>query len=212
MRKALAIDLDGTLLDTNTFRDYLSYCGQAATHSFRIDIAFKILWWVSLRKLRLISHSRMKQILLSSTTTFFHQKGLLDNFVEQELLHVNHKAQQLMEPYRNRGYLLILVTAAPDLYAHPIAENLHIDLCCATPLPSEVVIGKWKENVGEEKVNALKRLLKVHGAELEVVITDHEDDLPLIRYNKEGRNCLVNPAETTLKVLAKEENLNWEKV
>ena len=61
MRKALAIDLDGTLLSTNTFRDYLSYCGSAALHNFQFDICFSILWWVVLRKLRFVSHSRMKQ-------------------------------------------------------------------------------------------------------------------------------------------------------
>lgn len=202
MRKALAIDLDGTLLSTNSFQDYLSYCGHAAVHTFRFDIALCIVFWVSLRKLRFIRHSTMKRHLLNRTATFMQHKERLDLFVERELISINHHAQQLMEQYRNRGYLFILSTAAPGVYAHPIAENLHIDLCCATLLPSEVVIGQWHENVGEQKVEALRRMLQVHKAELEVVITDHYDDLPLLNYN-EGNNFVVAPSSKTKQMLEK---------
>jgi len=210
LRRAVAIDLDGTLLSTNTFRDYLSFCGREAKHRFRLGLCLKICWWVLLRKVRLITHSRMKQVLLSATAPFMQRHGRLDNFVEQELLLLNRTAQQVMEPYRNRGHLLILCTAAPDLYARPIAENLHLDLCCATLLPSEVVIGQWHENVGEEKVASLRRLLQVHKAQLEVVITDHHDDLPLLRHNAAGRNILIAPSPATLQLLQKAEGITFE--
>lgn len=210
MRKALAIDLDGTLLSTNTFRDYLSYCGSAALHHFRFGICLSILWWVILRKLRLISHSRMKEVLLDRTAAFMTQQGRLDNFVEKEMTYLDTRVQQIMEPYRNRGYLLILSTAAPAFYAHSIAEFLHIDLCCGTPLPSEVVIGKWQECVGEHKVVALTRLLQVHKAELDVVITDHSDDLPLLNYNTSGRNIVVGASPKALAAIQKGCRTDWE--
>ena len=210
MRKAVAIDLDGTLVKTNTFRDYLSYCGNVALRSFKFGICWSILWWVTLRKLRLVSHSRMKYVLLRRTASFINRKGRLDQFIELELTYVNRRVLQLAEPYRSRGYLLILTTAAPGIYAHPIAEDLSIDLCCATPLPSEVVIGRWQENVGQNKVDALSRMLQVHKAELEVVITDHFDDLPLLNYNAEGRNILVNPTDKTLAALKKGCKVAWE--
>lgn len=200
MRKALAIDLDGTLLSTNTFRDYLSFCGRAAVHRFRFDMALGIAWWVILRKLRLISHSSMKAHTLRLTAVFMQRNGQIDLFVERELLLLNTRVQQFMEQYRNRGHMLILCTAAPAIYAHPIAENLHIDFCCATPLPSEIVIGQWCENVGQNKVQSLSRMLKVHKAELDVVITDHHDDLPLLDYN-EGSNFVVAPSAKTLQLL-----------
>lgn len=202
MRKALAIDLDGTLIATNSFQDYLSYCGHAALHIFRLDIALSILFWVTLRKARFIRHSTMKRRLLNRTASFMQQKDRLDQFVERELISINANAIQLMEQYRNRGYLLILTTAAPGLYAHPIAEDLHIDLCCATQLPSEVVIGQWRENVGEQKVDSLRRMLQIHKAELEVVITDHYDDLPLLNSN-EGDNFVVAPSSKTMQMLKK---------
>ena len=212
MRKALAIDLDGTLLSTNTFRDYLSYCGSAALHNFQFDICFSILWWVVLRKLRLVSHSRMKQALLDRTAAFMTQKSRLDHFVEKEMTYLNVPVQRLMEPYRNRGHLLVLATAAPAFYAHAIAEFLNMDLCCGTLLPSEVVIGEWKENVGQHKVEALQRLLQVHKAELDVVITDHSDDLPLLNSNTSGRNIVVGASPASIAAIEKGCRTEWEQV
>lgn len=212
MRKALAIDLDGTLLSTNTFRDYLSYCGSAALHNFQFDICFSILWWVMLRKLRFVSHSRMKQALLDRTAAFMTQKSRLDHFVEKEMTYLNVPVQQLMEPYRNRGHLLVLATAAPAFYAHAIAEFLNMDLCCGTLLPSEVVIGEWKENVGQHKVEALQRLLQVHKAELDVVITDHSDDLPLLNSNTTGRNIVVGASPASIAAIEKGCRTEWEQV
>lgn len=212
MRKALAIDLDGTLLRTNTFRDYLSFCGNAALHSFRLDICLSILWWVVLRKVRLVSHSRMKEALLIRTAAFMARQGRLDVFVEKELTYLDAHVQQIMEPYRNRGYLLILATAAPAFYARPIAEFLHIDHCCGTPLPSEIVIGQWKECVGQQKVEALQRMLQVHGAELDVVITDHSDDLPLLNYNASGRNIVVGADARSLAVIQRDCTSVWEQM
>ncbi len=212
MRKALAIDLDGTLLCTNTFRDYLSYCGSAALHHFRFDICLSILWWVMLRKLRFVSHSRMKEALLDRTAAFMTQQGHLDNFIEEEMTFLNPHVQQLMEPYRNRGHLLVLATAAPAFYAHPIAEILRLDLCCGTPLPSEVVIGEWKECVGQHKVDALQRLLQVHKAELDVVITDHSDDLPLLNSNTTGRNIVVGADSRSLAAISKGCTSAWEQI
>ena len=202
MRKALAIDLDGTLLATNSFQDYLSFCGHAALNSMRLDIALSIAFWVGLRKLRFVRHSTMKRHLLNRTASFMQHKERLDLFVERELIAINRSVLQRMEQYRNRGHLLILTTAAPGFYAHSIAENLHIDLCCATPLPSEVVIGQWSENVGQQKVDSLQRMLQVHKAELDIVITDHYDDLPLLNSN-EGSNFVVAPSPKTLQVLQK---------
>ena len=212
MRKALAIDLDGTLLSTNTFRDYLSYCGSAALHNFQFGICFSILWWVTLRKLRFVSHSRMKQALLDRTAAFMTQKSRLDHFVEKEMTYLNVQVQQIMEPYRNRGHLLVLATAAPAFYAHPIAEFLNLDLCCGTLLPSEVVIGQWQENVGQQKVDALKRLLQVHKAELDVVITDHSDDLPLLNFNTTGRNIVVGANPRALAAIQKGCKTEWEPI
>ena len=154
----------------------------------------------------------MKQALLDRTAAFMTQKSRLDHFVEKEMTYLNVPVQQLMEPYRNRGHLLVLATAAPAFYAHAIAEFLNMDLCCGTLLPSEVVIGEWKENVGQHKVEALQRLLQVHKAELDVVITDHSDDLPLLNSNTSGRNIVVGASPASLAAIEKGCRTEWEQV
>lgn len=211
MRKALIIDLDGTLLQTNTFRDYLSFCGRCATHSFRWDLSLCIGFWVMLRKLRFISHSTMKSHLLQRTALFMQRKSRMDDFVEEELLCTNAQVKAEVERYRNRGHLLVLATAAPALYANAIAEDFRLDACLATPLPSEVVIGDWHENVGEEKAHNLQRYLQLHEAQIDAVIVDHSDDLPLLRLNREGRNLLVNPTPKS-ETLIQKEQIEYEKI
>lgn len=201
MRSAFVIDLDGTLLQTNTFRDYLSFCGRCAMLRFRWDLALCIVWWVMLRKLRVVSHSTMKRHLMQRTVLFMQRGGRMDDFVEEELLLVNPRAKAELERYRNRGYLLVMATAAPSFYAKALADDFSLDACLATPLPSEVVIGEWHENVGQEKASTVQRFLGQHNAKLDTVLTDHYDDIPLFCLNASGTNLLVNPSTATLKAL-----------
>lgn len=205
MRSALIIDLDGTLLQTNTFRDYLRFCGRCATSAFRWDLSLSIGWWVMLRKMRLISHSTMKRHLMQRTVLFMQRKGRMDDFVEEELLLCNPHVKAQMERYRNRGHMLVLATAAPNFYAKALADDHRLDACLGTPLPSEVVIGDWHENVGEEKAHNLQRFLQQHDARLDAIITDHHDDLPLLRLHPQGPNYLVAPSAQLLAMADKEQ-------
>lgn len=211
MRSALVIDLDGTLLHTNTFRDYLSYCGRCSLHAFRWDLSLSIAFWVGLRKLRIVSHATMKRHLMQRTVLFMQRKSRLDDFVEEELLLVNPQVKAEVERYRNRGHLLVLATAAPSFYAKAIADDFRLDACVGTLLPSEVMNGDWQENKGEEKVHTLLHFLQQHGASLDTVITDHHDDLPLLSVNAQGSNLLVNPTALTESLLNKE-NIPYSKL
>ncbi|MCQ2148423.1 MAG: haloacid dehalogenase-like hydrolase [Bacteroidales bacterium] len=135
-KQAVAIDLDGTLIMGNTFRDYLSFCGKKALACCRFDLCFVILWMVLLRRLRLVSHARMKRVLLLEMSVFFSQKGRLGAFVDEELQKLNPKVLAQIEAFRNQDFALALVTAAPVSYAQEIAARMCFDACLATPLPS----------------------------------------------------------------------------
>lgn len=204
MHPSLVIDLDGTLLQTNTFRDYLSFCGKSALHLLRFDLVFYISFWVLMRKIRAVSHSAMKRRLMQRTYRFMLGKGRLDAFVEAELLLVNTQVKEELERHRNRGHLLVLATAAPAFYAKPIADNLRLDATLATLLPSDVVIGEWHENVGEMKAATLQSFLHQHHTDIDAIITDHADDLPILKLHPEGPNWLVTPSPQTEAILKKE--------
>lgn len=185
-KQAIAIDLDGTLIMGNTFHDYLSFCGKKALACCRFDLCLVILWMVLLRKLRLVSHARMKRVLLSETSVFFSQKGRLEIFVEEELQQLNPKVMAQIEAFRKQGFALALVTAAPVSYAQEMADRLCFDACLATPLPSSLQQEMWQENKAEKKVEALQQWLVSEDLQLSAVITDHTDDLPLAQAASES--------------------------
>lgn len=185
-KQAIAIDLDGTLIMGNTFRDYLSFCGKKALACCRFGLCFVILWMVFLRKLRLVSHARMKKALLSETMAFFSQDGHLDAFLEEELQKLNPKVMAQIEAFRKQGFALAMVTAAPVSYAQEIAARLHFDACMATPLPSSQPQEMWHENKAEKKVESLQQWLVAEDLQLSAVITDHTDDLPLAQATSES--------------------------
>ena len=56
LKKAVIIDLDGTLIYKNTFKEFLKFIGIEAIKVFRLDIALGIFLFVLFRKMRFISH------------------------------------------------------------------------------------------------------------------------------------------------------------
>ena len=67
---------------------------------------------------------------------------------------------------------------------------------------------EWQENLNENKKQNTVSYLVRKGYELAVLITDHKDDLPLLRVKKE-KNILVNPNEDSLQAI-KLEQLPYE--
>jgi phosphoserine phosphatase len=90
--------------------------------------------------------------------------------------------------------VIILASAAPSRYVADIAEKLNITLYCATPLDGP-------ENRGQQKLDAVNQILCDNGLQLSAVVTDHYDDLPLLKANVNGTNFLVAPSATTVSVI-----------
>ncbi|MDE5555267.1 MAG: hypothetical protein K2J10_08820, partial [Muribaculaceae bacterium] len=57
------------------------------------------------------------------------------------------------------------------------------------------------ECMGEEKLRRVKQWLADNDCRLDCVVTDHKDDAPLLHFNSEGHNILVNPSASTLRFL-----------
>lgn len=67
---AVVIDLDGTLVATNTFRNYILFASKLSLRQGRIDIAIGCTAPVVCRKLRLITHSCMKRLILRQAFSY----------------------------------------------------------------------------------------------------------------------------------------------
>ncbi len=194
----VVVDLDNTLLSTNTFKDYVTFATKEALRRFRIDVVIGVLWFVTLRKIRVISHSTMKHRLMRLLDVVMDDYSLA-LFVDELMENLNGDVVSLCEEYRNRGYRLLLATAAPECYAHIIALRMRFDGCCSTIMPAK---GEWHENVREKKCEAVLTWMNNAEVGMDVVITDHYDDVPLLKANR-GKNILVNPTIKTLDELKK---------
>lgn len=206
MRKSLIIDLDGTLLNTNTFKDYIKYIFNDALMKRNFLINVQIIVYVILRKLRIISHECMKKHILKITTPFMsHEK--LEKFTKTLYLKENLKVLDLLHKYKSQNYLCILSTAAPESYASIIANHYGFDNCIAT---SNYITSNWMENVKENKKENTINFLKRNNASLNIFITDHYDDLPLLKIPKEI-NTIVNPNIKTQRIL-KENHITFTSI
>lgn len=199
MRKAVVVDLDGTLLNVNTFKVYIEYVCKKALQKGRIDICIQLAGNVLLRKFRLISHETMKKRIMKRTCLFMNPRrlGLL---ADKLLPRLNREVLNLCMGYEEEGHFILLSTAAPESYASIISERLSLDGVCATSIPNK---GKnWRENVKTVKCENTIAYLNDRHLEMDVLITDHYDDLPLLRLNKR-KNILVEPNEKTIEHLVK---------
>lgn len=198
MRKGIVIDLDGTLMNTNTFHEYIVFVSRNALMGLRIDILMVLIFQVLLRKCRIITHERMKYYVLRKTCKYM--KGDRLNAFENILLDkVNSQVLSILANNKNRGYYTCLSTAAPENYASIISNHFGFDGYCATSVPYGKNIN-WHENVREWKRTNTLDFLGRRNVELSILVTDHYDDLPLLRESKEC-NYLVNPSEKTVNIL-----------
>jgi phosphoserine phosphatase len=175
MSKTVIIDLDGTLIDGNSFTMYVKYCFTHMTVS-----SIRIAGVVLLRKLRLISHFKAKQRIMRITAPRLTNTQL-SRFLVKLNSHVRPMFATLL--HRKDG-TFYLATAAPREYAEPFAHMLGFDAVVATDCDSD------SDCRGYEKVERLLEL-GVTFDENVTVYTDHEDDRPLMSMNAKGVTWLV---------------------
>lgn len=174
MHKAIAIDLDGTLCRKNTFNIFLAQLLRAqSAHPVRF---VRLAAWMCARKLRLISHARMKRAILEA----FPAPGaaMLDAVVGEICANANSHVVELLKECRAEGFTTVLATAAPGLYAEKVAGKFGFDFCVATPLPMKN--RSWEEMRGTVKRDTVLSLLANRSCELTIAVSDHSDDTPLI--------------------------------
>ena len=192
-KKVLVVDLDGTLYSINTFHYFIWFLFKYSIKNLKIELLMVIKVSTTLRGLKLISHAKMKYNILKSIKN--------DTKIDY-----NSFVQNLSENKRNINLikddsfdLKILATAAPLCYSDIIAKNEGFDYCIATKFP-ELNYTDDFENSKEIKMQNVQNYLSENNIDnIEVLITDHIDDLPLMKLSK--HNIIVNPDSDLEKVL-----------
>lgn len=204
-RDAIVIDLDGTLTQCNSFREYILAAVPQLLRRGRIVAASDVCAAVAARKLRLTSHSRMKRRIMKAAGPWLSGADM-ERLADKLIQRLNDTVAVMVSKARSRGDAVILATAAPRAYADIIARRLGLDECIATENPDAG--GEWKENVGAEKLQRVAESLGRRGWRLTAVVTDHHDDLPLLRLGG-IRRILIRPTASTIARL-RAENLDFE--
>ncbi len=172
-------DLDGTLVLDNSFHIFLASAWAHAGARQRIALAVRL----GTRVLGQLSggHAGMKRRALQ---WFAAQPEAWCNAVVAATLvrlqtTVSTPIHAALRGYADGGAAIVLATAAPDVYARAFAKKMGAVDCIAT---RSTVDAGWCELLAERKVEACQAWLAGHdGTPRIVVMTDHMDDLPLVR-------------------------------
>lgn len=182
--KVLVVDLDGTLYSINTFHHFLKFLLIHCIKNFELFLLVKIVTIIKFRIARLISHSKMKYYILS----YIKDK---QNINYSEFAHKISKYKNTIPEVSNSNYdTKILATAAPLCYAEIISRENNFHFCSATDFP-KADFHNFSENIREtKKINVMHILKRNNCTEIDTFITDHIDDLPLMKIS--NKNIIIN--------------------
>lgn len=181
----MIIDLDGTYIQGNTLHLYLRCALDYHLRHLHLFRLCGMLWHLGRRRLGLITHAEMKFRCLALAG---RAEALLNDFEAEAAPLVHPKVESLRRDYEQLGGLTLLATAAPDFYVPRVWDGDYV----ATRMEDNP---RMRECRGEEKLRCVEDWLEAHRARIAVVITDHPDDLPLLRANRRGISYLVRGGE-----------------
>lgn len=172
------VDLDGTLTLGNTFHALLR---AAICHGSGVLRAQ--LFWAIVRRAVISKYGRvrMKQDILVAIAVSGARQVIVDSVKTHVMDHLSSPILAHLAGYRSRGWRVVLATAAPDLYAESISQEMGFDdcLCTRTFQPDAL----WVELSGVAKGAACQDWLahsEMAKSPMVVAMTDSMDDLPLL--------------------------------
>ena len=193
----MVMDLDGTLYSANTFHLFLKYMVYQAFRSMQWLWLIQLILYMVMRGLRMISHKRLKFHVLR------HVHGLRNLDIGGFVASIDTYKRNWQTLIPADTEVIILATAAPEIYSKIIADREQFTTCVATLMNSKVE-EDFEENMGEVKLRNVNEVLRQMGIpDIDYVMTDHLDDWPLIK--QASHTYLVQPsADLVRKVKAAE--------
>lgn len=177
-RDLLVVDLDGTLVLGNSFHDFLLVSWKLGSTCLRIRMLGAFL--IRTLSTRADKRWRMKQAVLRAFDRMedSRRQRIVDRVVIEQANMFSTPVLREIARANESGVPVMLATAAPALYAAPLAKSLNIPICLATESAS-------LELLGEAKAIAVQEWLAAAGTTSAAVhltlVTDHPDDVPLMR-------------------------------
>lgn len=200
MTGLLVVDLDRTLVSVNSFTGFVAHLMGDMVKSGRWGALFRVIRIVGLRKMRRISHADAKMAIMCCCRSSYSGKiWIYSAFCDKLMKRLRPSVLSIIERFRNRGYRVALATAAPEEYAELIAGWCGFDFCIASRYKKTISPSSY-ECKGMEKLRRVKELCYQKDMSIAAVVTDHSDDIPLMKLSPE---CyLVNPSVVTERALS----------
>lgn len=187
-RKKLAVvDLDGTLVAGNTLHIYIKCALTDALRRGNVKMAAILSGLAALRAARLISHRGFKFRALDSIRP---SERLRRRFTKVVSSSFRPEVLAVISGMKSEGIEVLLASAAPGFYIPWFWNGDFI----ATPIKDNTTRTELR---GTMKLMGVNSYAEKHGLRLYAVITDHSDDLPLLKAGA-IRNILVKPSANTL--------------
>lgn len=202
---AAFFDLDLTITNRDSFRHFLKK--QYLHNFYNWRFVPQLVFWGVLRKARVISLQVFKEkalvCLKGKDKIFIRQVG--QDFFEKYLSEiVRKKALKRIGWHKEKGHYTFIISSCPDIYIHPLTEQLGCDgyECSRLFYDNTRFLGKLegKDCVGTEKAHRLKLLVENEGLDLanSYAYSDHESDIPLLELV--GNSTAVSPTDKLRKV------------
>ena len=198
----IIVDLDGTLLDGNSFTLYTKWLLRKSLSRMRLDATLPLLMAIALRKGRLRTHAQAKQAIMRIAERILKEKDY-EEFIRSLSTKFRPEVTFLISQARKRSLPVCLATAAPKDYSVMLGRMLRLDAVVATPLPPKGE--EIKECRGDVKREMVEELCDIRGWQPAITLTDHYDDIPLMLWTTScgGKNVLIEPSDTTRDMVAK---------
>ena len=190
MKNIVVVDFDECLCSVNSFRYWLVYSLVFLLLRLRLITLLYVVQVCVARVFGITGRLSMKKDVLKYTQD--SPEWMVRLFCKFLHLKTDEKVMAKMTEYKQQGMDIVLNTAAPLFYIKVYAGFFNFTHVIAS---ENISTGEWVENFGIEKLTNLNSLYS--GCyNLQCVITDHMDDLPLMSHAKSV--LLVCPDEDTL--------------
>ncbi len=189
-RRLTVIDLDGTLIRGNSLRVFMELGLWQMLRRGRLWRLVKAGVLVLLRVLGVVSHRRLKWgfcRLVDGDEEFYGAfVGRMRSMVREGIMGLAGEAEA------DGGRAVLLATAAFDVYVSRFWQGAYV----ATVFEGNK--GRV-ECRGEEKLRRVSEYARRHGMVIDLVVSDHSDDLPLMMAAR--RVLLVSPSRGTVSAV-----------
>lgn len=199
MQRIALYDLDRTVTRAPTFTPFLAHMAASGT---RLRLLALPLWVLAMLgyKAKLYGRKPLKQfgltLLVGRVVRSPSLQPRIDAFVARQLArNIQPGARAQIAADRAAGVRLVLVTAAPEIYAEAIAEALGFEACIATRHQRDangnlLALIDGENNYGALKVGRVEAWLADAGiarADCHLTTyTDHASDAPILDFADVG--------------------------